>query len=298
MFVSHPHNDHAGGIPNVIESFDIGCIYMNCPWWYVKDLIQQADVDGRATEKTIEEELRNDYPCIDKIEKLAYEKGIDIRPAFEGEIIEDGLIHILSPNEEYYKECIIKSDKTKRINIAESAGLIDKMKKYINHILESWTEETLGDEHAVFDAENETSIILFGFEKNGGMLLVGDAGVTALDNAYWYALVNEIDMKTDVQFVEIPHHGGRHNVTTSIMNELFGPIVAEDKVPSKTAYVSVAEHSDHPRNVVVNAFLRRGFKVYKTSGNVRWYHRGDMPEREDFYPSYDSESFKITVEEW
>ena len=53
LFVSHPHNDHASGVPIIIENFSIGCVYMNIPWLYTEELMRLSDVDGRTTMKSL-----------------------------------------------------------------------------------------------------------------------------------------------------------------------------------------------------------------------------------------------------
>lgn len=304
VFVSHAHNDHASGIPEIIENFHIGCIYMNMPWKYTSELMEMSYVDGRATMMTVEKELREDFRFINEIEESATKYKIQIKEAFSGLKIENGLFKVLSPHKDYYLEMLVNSKKTKRIQALKEATLLDELSKYLNEEdgqsgeFEDWDTETLGDDHYNIDEENETSIVLYGFQRLGGVLLTGDAGVDALKHANVVAQVDNISLKDDLKFVEIPHHGGRHNVTTSLLNELFGEPIGKNDDPYRTAYVSVAENSDHPRNVVVNAFIRRGFEVYKTVGAIRCYKEGKMPDRYGYTLSNDAISFHHYVEKW
>lgn len=301
VFVSHPHNDHAGGIPEILENFTIKCIYMNCPWLYKSELIKIGGKDGRTTGNSLESELHDDFHFVDEIEKLAHKYNIKICEAFAGTRIEDGLFTILSPTKEFYLDMVIQSKKTKRLAVTSESYIGEQLAKNVKinfNTIESWDDETLGDENAKLDAENETSIILFGFGENDGMLLLGDAGTDALALADEQAIKQGILISDAVHFTEIPHHGGRHNVTTTVMDQMFGIPINEDGKKTRVAFVSVAEGSDHPRRVVVNAFLRRGFRVFKTNGNVRWYHRGDMPDRDDFSASTDELEFNDLVEGW
>lgn len=291
VFVSHPHDDHTGGISEIIRNFSVGVIYMNRPWLYTAELLMYRK-DGRITQRSLEEELIKDFQNIREIEKLANQYCIPIEEAFSGTTHEE--LIILSPNKKFYIDKLLRSDKTKRIQASGYYSLSDTDKGYVG---ETWDDETLGDEHAVFDAENETSIILYGFRDSGGALFTGDAGIEALTFAHNVAIYYGISIE-DVQFVEIPHHGGRHNITTSVMNVLFGFPVDEGTHSLKVAYVSVADGSDHPRRVVVNAFLRRGFNVYKTKNYNRWHHEGDMPERAEYTVSTDKLAFNRIVEEW
>ena len=304
VFVSHPHNDHSSGIPSIIEKFYIGCIYMNVPWKYAKELMKMSYVDGRATINSVEKELHEDFPYIAKIEELANQYGIEIKAAFAGTEIAGGRFKILSPSRDYYLSMIVKSKNTKRLEslketmaIDEAFAIFEKFEAACFSVLEKWDVETLDDDHYKIDAENETSIVLYGFQEGGGMLLLGDAGANALYNANEVAQSFGINIMKDDSFVEIPHHGGRHNVTKSVMNELFGERVANGET-NKTAYVSVAEGSDHPRRIIVNAFIRRGFKVFRTSGGVRHHSRGEMPQREGYIKSEDSLELYSRVEAW
>lgn len=299
VFVSHPHNDHASGIPDILNSFSVGAVYMNRPWLYASELLRLADADGRTTERSLERELREDFPYVNDIEGLAGRLGIEVREAFAGTAVGGGLLRILSPSRERYLDMIIESHKTKRISaLREDYALTGHAEGTDAGVRETWDRETLGDNHAGTDAENETSIVLYGFKNKGGMLLVGDAGIDSLQEADVQAAKNNIMIEDDVVFTEIPHHGGRHNVTTSVMDQLFGCPIGQGEECGRTACVSVADGSDHPRKVVVNAFIRRGFQVYKADGGARWYQRGGMPERSDFSASTDSLVFSDMVEGW
>jgi len=96
---------------------------------------------------------------------------------------------------------------------------------------------------------------------------------------------------------QIPHHGGRHNVSPSILNELVGPKATVNTTPTKIAIVSVSKNSDHPRKMVVNAYLRRSAKVYEARDKVLRHHNGAMPERAGWTPA-ERLRFSEQVEEW
>jgi hypothetical protein len=87
----------------------------------------------------------------------------------------------------------------------------------------------------------------------------------------------------DFMFVQIPHHGSRRNVGPSILNSILGPIKPNGTAPHARAYVSAPRDDDsHPRKMVLNAFLRRGFGVAATQGRKIAYW-GGFPTR----PGYD-----------
>lgn len=140
-----------------------------------------------------------------------------------------------------------------------------------------WGEDLLCEDVKTSE-ENEMSIVLFGDMEEESFLLTGDAGIQALGAAIEYAK-GTVGSLQNVKFYQIPHHGGRHNVSPSILNELVGPIVKKGTTPNKIAVVSVSAGSDHPRKVVSNAYTQRGVKVYETKGKTLHYRHGDTPNR-------------------
>ena len=82
----------------------------------------------------------------------------------------------------------------------------------------------------------------------------------------------------------------------SILNRMVGEIVKEETTIEKTALVSVGKNSDHPLQMVVNAFVRRGVKVYKNNGSIIWHHV-NMPDREG-WTSITKLNFDSYVEDW
>lgn len=131
--------------------------------------------------------------------------------------------------------------------------------------------------------ENESSAILFARYDGCGYLLTGDAGVESLKAAAEFAVLRGINLPAEVAFIQIPHHGGRHNVSTEALNLIVGkPLPRGFGELTRTAFVSASEKAPkHPKRVVTNAFIRRGFKVGQTKGNSIWHSRG-MPSRGNY----------------
>ena len=77
---------------------------------------------------------------------------------------------------------------------------------------------------------------------------------------------------------------------------MIGEIVKQGDTTKKTAIVCTGKESDHPRRMVVNAFLRRGVKVYNASGYTIQHHCGDMPSRG--WSTSKQLEFYDEVEEW
>lgn len=296
VFVSHADQDHVSGLKEILEEFNVKALYMNRPWEYVEELYEIVK-DGRITLKSLEERLKTSYSNIAALEEIAEKNSIPITPAFAGDVISERL-RVLSPSKSFYLTLLAESNKTPETEtVFESAQkMVQKIKAYLLNILEDWNTETL-HEGVTTSAENETSIVLLGQMDDETFLLTGDAGLRALSNAVDYAEKNlGIKVKDSVSFYQIPHHGGRHNVSPSILNRLVGCKVKEGSKPTKVAYVSVAKDSDHPLKVVTNAFVRRGATVYQTDGYTIWHHIG-TPGRAGF-TSITAVPFADTVEEW
>lgn len=298
VICSHPHRDHVSGLKTILENYDVEMLYMNRPWQHIDALYERVK-DGDITKKELIEHLKSNYPHIADLEEVAIEQKIPICDVFEGNTIK-GRLTILSPSKEFYLDLLAESYKT---SVMENTSQNSKfqsvhmlVEKAINFIKEIWSKDSL-KENVETEPDNETSTVVLGDMEEESFLLTGDVGIRGLRCAIDYADSIGRSIKDDVTFYEIPHHGGRHNVSPSILNELVGEIVEEDTSPSKTAFVCTGKTTDHPRQMVVNAFLRRGVKVYTTPGQTIHHKRGDMPEREGWTTLTDL-SFQEDVEDW
>lgn len=299
VVVTHPDQDHAIGLKQVLKAFDVKKIYMNRPWLYVDELFDKVN-DGRITKQSLRERLRNNYKTIADIENIAEENKIPIYEAFEGTYVENEIL-ILSPEKQFYLDLLVESEKTPLQEQAafNQDGLFDRIanavKAYIVNKFEDWDIETLRENEET-SAENETSVVLRGLVEGDGFLLTGDAGIRALNKAIDYMEQIGEDVISEISFYQIPHHGGRHNVSPSLLDRMVGQRVKKGATRNKTAYASVAEGSDHPLKMVTNAYIRRGVSTYETNGNTICHHCGQMPKRG--WTQLKMIEFADYVEEW
>jgi beta-lactamase superfamily II metal-dependent hydrolase len=271
VICSHPDQDHASGLSVILENFTVKRLYMNRPWLYTNEVFKYVN-DGHITKQSLEQRLHDAYPYINALEKLANERNITIETAFQGTYITKNL-HILSPSRDFFLEKLVDSQKTPLKE--DSNGLIkivSHIKKSIQSVFESWTQELLR-ENVETSAENEMSIVLLGDMEQNSFLLTGDVGIEGLTKTIDYTDSLNFDIKK-ISFYQMPHHGGRHNVSPSVLNRLIGRKLPEGTEPTKSAFVSVAKNSDHPKKMVVNAFIRRGVKVFKTDGFPMCHSKG------------------------
>lgn len=299
IFCSHPDLDHASGLKQVLEEFPVHFLVMNRPWEYLDDLFERVK-DGRITKQSLEKTLREKYQHISDLEKIAKSKGCTILQGIVGENLGENL-QILSPTKEFYIQCLADSEKTPVMESAANSKHIFSALNTAVKTMAKWLKGIWGTD-AIREGENttpdnESSIILRVCPPNEKpFLFVGDAGCKGLTAALDLADTKKIPLNT-CDFLQVPHHGGRHNVSPSVLNRLIGAMVEEGTKPTKTAFVSVCKDSDHPRKCVVNAFLNRGCSVFATRGQSKHHFRGDVPTREGWIAAT-AEPFSERVESW
>lgn len=299
VFCSHPDLDHAAGLREVLSSVKVDYLVMNRPWDYVDELFDRVK-DGRITKESLERTLREKYKFVDDLEKLAVEKGVRILPGIVGTRLYQGM-NILSPTKEFYIERLVDSAKTpamesNKSGVGACVNALRKIGDSIASLVKSiWSQEELREGEKT-SAENEMSIVLRVEVDERPFLLVGDAGCMALTQSI--ALAKSLCKPlTDCSFYQIPHHGGKHNVSPSVMNGMVGPILSPNSALTKTAYVSAAKGSSHPRRVVTNSFIKRGCSTIICRDLTKRHHFGDMPERVNYIPSKE-EGYSPLVEPW
>jgi beta-lactamase superfamily II metal-dependent hydrolase len=280
---THPDKDHASGLSVVLEKLEVGELWMHLPWEHsttIRDLYK----DGRITDNSLSERIKENLNAAHAIYEIATEKKIKIKEPFEGEKI--GEFTVLSPNKEWYLNELLPKfpgmPETKANEVYELLKSLQEatrsaVKKVVNYIKETWSEETLKEDVSTSE-RNESSVILHTILDNTGILLTGDAGVRALNKAADYAETIGVDLK-NCKFIQVPHHGSRHNVSPSVLDKIVGPRLKEGTPATKRAYVSTSKGAeDYPRRSVSNAFARRGANVYATNGlTIR--HHSNMPAR-------------------
>ncbi len=262
---THPDQDHASGLTEVLENLEVRELWMHRPWEHIEEIVKFVDRnsnfkgDKRATVDSIRDRFSWEYYQYAKeLEKIALSEKISIQEPYEGKKI--GQFCILSPNQSWHLfDLIPNSDKTKEFKPTKENPNSDRKTS----------------------RENESSVILYGNLGYGGILFTGDAGVEALERAYKYAKKQGINIAKNLKFIQVPHHGSRRNVSPSVLDYLIGEI-EKNKEKSISAFVSAGKNdSSHPRQVVVNAFIDRGCKVFATQGAKIRHSRGDdVPERE------------------
>jgi len=269
---THPDLDHISGLTVVMEQLDVKELWMHKPWEHAHEIIDDI-VDNRVTVNSLTNRLQETLKIAKQLEKMAIDKGIPVYEPFQGENI--GHFHVLSPHPDWYNELIKGFNNMPASD--KSSFILEKAKQFadtIKTVLENWNVETLSEDGETSD-KNESSVVLFGQLPNElKVLLTGDAGLKSLNKAYDYALINGVDLKV-CKFVQMPHHGGRRNVSPSLLNKLLGEKLPEGANAKGIAYVNTSKDCpEHPKKSVSNAFKRRGFNVIPTNGQAICKHWG------------------------
>ena len=277
---THGDDDHSSGLRRVIEAFEIGGIWMNRPWLYADELVDFFH-DGRMTPRSLHGHLRDRFSILREIEDMAAERGILVHEAFRGTRV--GAFTILAPSRERYLALLPQFERTPEpaAQAAEVLGLRARvaqgLRDAVEWIRERWDYETL-EEHVETSASNESSVVQMAELDGSRILLTGDAGIGALEEAADYAEWLGHDLP-GLSFVQVPHHGSRHNVSPYILDRWIGARLPLGANGNTTAFASVAKESTtHPRRKVVNAFMRRGAKVFSTKGTGK-HHSHQIGDR-------------------
>ena len=268
VVVTHPDQDHAEGLQSVLERFQVGALWMLLPWNYVDRLIDRFD---RFTDsESLKSRLREAYPYLAELEEIADRKGIPVYEPFQGARI--GAFTVLAPSRARYLDLVVTSAKTPEE--AAEGGVLATMERVLMDaatllkglVRAAWGAETFPSDPT--SNENEMSVVQFGRLCGQNVVLTADTGRDGLAEAADFAPYVGLHLPGGVDRFQVPHHGGRRNVSTEILDRWFGerwdrqPVEGEEAF---TAVVSAArDDEDHPRKVVVRAFTHRGAKVIST----------------------------------
>ena len=203
---------------------------------------------------------------------------------------------VLAPARNRYVNSIPDFGKTPDRYTTEAAdlrnfGLFRSLVEAANKWLEeNWDVETLA-QNAVTSASNESCVVQYAVLGDSPVLLTADVGPIGLTEAADFGYQLGLVMP---KFVQVPHHGSRHNVTPAVLDRWLGP-KQPPGVEIGHAFCSVgANKLDYPRGQVKNAFMRRGFMVYCTRAN-RITHYGGGGGHPNMVPAV-AEEFAHTVE--
>jgi hypothetical protein len=282
MVVTHPDQDHAEGLALLAELCEVRNLWMLRPWHYANELLTYfttySSVDRLASK------LRSSFPYIDELEKVATRRNIPIREPFQGADI--GLFKVLAPSPQRWAQLVIDSETTPQgADTGLLGNLFEIAKSAVRYIKAGWGSEKFSAEDT--STENEMSLIQYMEFGGRKIVLTGDAGRAAMTEAAAYAPQAGLTLPGVTHF-QAPHHGGRRNVNSKILDEWLGPILPSLPAPGSELFTAVISASGddpaHPRKAVRRGLLHRGAKLLTTEEHNIWIHSTDAPARPDYYP--------------
>jgi beta-lactamase superfamily II metal-dependent hydrolase len=282
MVVTHPDQDHAEGLAALAEEFEIDQLWMLRPWIYSSFLLPYFARYSSA--ESLSQRLRSDFPYIDALEKVAIRRKIDIQEPFQGAAI--GAFKVLAPSQARWFQLVIDSEKTPQPtpNMGILSSFFEEIARpVIKFIRAGWGSEKFSTEDT--STQNEMSVVQYGTFDDRTVVLTGDAGRNALAEAANYAPYAGLFLPGVSDF-QAPHHGGRRNVNSQILDKWLGPVLPQLMPAGHERFRAIISASkedlDHPRKAVLRGLLHRGAKILTTEEHNIWIHGGDAPARPDY----------------
>ena len=275
IICSHPDSDHVGGLQEIMEKCDVGTLWINNPIDYTSKSSLAEDSDKNSFSKL-------DAETVEDLINVAKDNCVTIDCPLQGKKI--GPLVVASPSKEFY-ETLVKGvlDRQGKEN-ASFKSLLERATQWIGAL---WNDDHLKDYPAT-SVCNESSTVLFGelMDEPYRILLTADAGIEALSRTYDYLFGQHNFQKGSLEFMQTPHHGGRHNVNTETLDKILGNKISERGDENRGwSLASVAKKADdHPKKAVTNAFMTRGYSCASTKGMAMRHRRGEMPDRDDYSP--------------
>ena len=218
---THPDTDHVTGLKVVLDKLKVGELWMHLPWDH-SSKIRSLFEDGRITDNSLSNKIKDSLNAAYSLYELASSKNIPISEPFEGDKIGEFLV--LSPLKDWYINYLLpdfpKMPKKKKF-VLERNSVTESIMESAEWVTETWDIETLSEDYESTGARNESSVVLYGDFDGHKVLLTGDAGKIALHNSAEYADGLKINL-AECNFVQMPHHGSRRNVSPSVLNRIIG----------------------------------------------------------------------------
>lgn len=276
MVNTHPHKDHVGGLQKVVEQCTVGQLSMHLPWRH-RELAAYFD-DGRVTNQSIKRCLKEKLGNAIHLVESARNKGIEIFECFApsgGNQLCGVNVFVLGPSQEYYHSLL--PDFTSTPTDANGSG---ERVDFMDYDLPDDCCPLTNDGET--SAENNSSIILAFQLPNGKIvLLTGDAGIPALTYAVREAEQQHLDLKSNIVFFQMPHHGSIQNLGPFVLDKILGTPTEARRRGNVVAYASVCRHPKvgHPAKHVTNALRARNCQCFSTNGIIIHMSFGIVPDR-------------------
>jgi beta-lactamase superfamily II metal-dependent hydrolase len=271
---SHPDQDHINGLEALLNELDVKELWLHQPWLHNQNLADEF-ADGRLTDSSLGERLKQNLERAWSLAKLANRKGIVLKEPFTGLTYKLGAVKVLGPSQSYYESLIPDFDGMPARAVASTIAnesWFDKTVRNVKAFFANWGEDHISDDGQT-SAKNNSSVITQLIIDGQRLVFTADAGIQALAQA-----ADQIDgcqSGAELKLIQIPHHGSKRNIGPTVLNRLIGEPVAHGVQRAVTAIASTAKAGEpkHPRKAVLNAFHHRGARVLVTRGQgIMHYH--------------------------
>ncbi len=281
VVLTHSDQDHANGLRIVLEEFEVGALWMHRPWLYADELIDRFETYNSV--EALRRTLRSTYSAVAELEDIAIKKNIKIYDPFQGEKI--GAFTVLAPTKVRYLDLLVSSNKTpEAVSEGVAAAALEqftKIAKAIKNLVKAaWAQEYFPADGT--SSENEMSVVQYAYLSEKRILLTGDSGRDGLSEAANY--VPNVGLTLPgVDYFQVPHHGGRHNVSTEILNRWLGKPLSSQLPEGEHTFTAICSSAKadehHPKNSVVRAMIHRGGFFTATEGQHKGAVSTNAPDK-------------------
>ncbi len=274
---THPDQDHINGLTYILENMEVKELWIHQPWEH-NELLKDEFSDGRITNDSMEQRLKDNLQKSYDLVKLAKSKGIIVNEPYTGLQFGENL-RILGPTKDYYISLVPDFDgMPKRKQTADAStfrNFLETAVAFVKRKAAGWGKDELDNEDTTSAKNNSSAITQLDIDGRR-LLFTGDAGVTALSNA-----ADEIETLavSDLKFFQVPHHGSKRNLGPEVLNRLIGKPLGEGEKKGVSAFVSCAIDGKpkHPSAKILNSLTHRGVNVVTTKGTGKYSrHETDM----------------------
>ncbi|MBD1388981.1 MBL fold metallo-hydrolase [Neiella sp. HB171785] len=268
---THPDQDHINGLSVVLDELEVTELWIHKAWDHNEGLADKFH-DGRITDSSIGEKLRDNLQAAHDLVEQAKKLGITVNEPFTNLTFDGATVKVLGPTQDYFESLIPdfdgmpkKAEEEKDIVDEAIDGLAALAKSAWKAITAFWGDDDLPTEDKT-SAKNNSSVITQIITDDRRLMFTGDAGITALEQA-----ADQLDgciNPAELRFMQVPHHGSRRNISSNVLDRIIGEPVSNGETKNIVAYASTARDGEpkHPRKAVMNAFTHRGVKTVATRG--------------------------------
>jgi beta-lactamase superfamily II metal-dependent hydrolase len=261
---THPDHDHIAGLFPILANLTVGELWMHRPWLHSQEMASLRPQRFRSDR--LSSYVEASLSQASDLEQLAAQRGIPVREPFTGVATAGGAFRVLGPDPDFYvTELNLMPDGGS--GPARVGSVLSDLARRAVRLVEDLFTDSLSDDETT-SARNSTSAICLVTDPETGyrILLTADAGINALERVVPQLQAMGIG-PGGLDVVQVPHHGSRHNVGPTVLNNLLGgPGINGGRGTAVASVPAKNPKGRHPNKRVTNAFRRRGYPVTVTQG--------------------------------